>query len=310
MIRHVLTISAVCALTFSMAQLAPDREAFELPGDNTYPEGVAYAEDIGAFFVSGAGSGAIYRVDVATGEVTTVLEPGRAQFTTIGLAVDGDTLWVAGGMSGELLRFDDIGAETFESGAGPSASFMAPYAESTFLNDVVVGPDGTVYVTDSRQPFLFHLPPGETEFVPFVGFVDTPLEYTEGFNANGIVMSEDGSTLLVIQANVGRLFRIDVETEEVTEVDLGGTTLPGGDGMVLDGRTLYVVQNGADQISVVELGEDLSTGTVERTITDDRLASSATAALVGDRLLVTNAQFAAMQTGPELPFEVLVVPVE
>jgi sugar lactone lactonase YvrE len=310
MTRHLLAFSLLCTLTFTAAQIAPDRDAYELPGNDTYPEGIAYAEDIGAFFVSGAGSGAIYRVDIATGEATTLLEPGRAEFTTIGLAVDGDTLWVAGGMAGELLRFDDIGAETFEPGTGPSASFMGPYAEATFLNDVVVGPDGTVYVTDSRQPVLFHLPPGENEFVPFVEFLDTPFEYTEGFNANGIVMGEDGSTLLVIQANTGRLFRIDVETEEVTEVDLGGTTLPGGDGLVLDGQTLYVVQNGPDQISVVNLGDDLSTGTVERTITDERLASSATAALVGDQLLVTNAQFAAMQTGPELPFEVLVLPVE
>jgi hypothetical protein len=96
----------------------------------------------------------------------------------------------------------------------------------------------------------------------------------------------------------------------VTQIDLGGETVDSGDGLVLDGTTLYVVQNGPDQVSVVELSDDLSSGEVTRVLADESLTDAATAAQVGDVLLVTNAQFSAMQDEPELPFTVTVVPIE
>lgn len=307
--RLFAVLLPLLALAVAGAQVADDRTAYALPGETTFPEGIAYAPDLGAFFVTGAGSGAIYRVDLATGDATTVLEPGlRAGFTTIGATVDGTTLWVAGGGSGEVLRFDGVDAATFDAAAGPTRTYAA--AEAIFFNDLVVAPDGTVFVTDSNLPALFHIAPGADEATIFVEFGATPFEYVEGFNANGIAISSDGGTLIVVQANTGQLFRIDVATRGVTMIELAGGAVPGGDGLVLDGTTLYVVQNGADQVAVVELSSDLTSGTLAGVLTDERLSSAATAALVGDRLLVTNAQFTAMQTGPTLPFEVLVLPVD
>lgn len=309
--RPTAILVLLLATAFATAQIADDRTSYPLPGEGTFPEGVAFAPDLGAFFVTGAGSGAIYRVDLATGDATTVLEPGlRDGFTTIGLAVDGTTLWVAGGSRGEVLRFDGIDAASFDAAAGPTRTYASAPAEATFFNDLVVAPDGTVYVTDSNRPALFHIAPDADEATPFIEFAGTPFAYVEGFNANGIAITEDSGALLVVQANTGRLFRIDVAGGAVTQVDLGGVTVPGGDGLVLDGTTLYVVQNGADQVAVFELSDDFTRGTRTRVLTDDRLSSAATAALVGDRLLVTNAQFAAMQTGATLPFEVLVVPID
>ena len=48
---------------------------------------------------------------------------------------------------------------------------------------------------------------------------------------------------------------LDPATGEATEVDLGGASLTNGDGILLDGRTLYVVRNRLNQIAVVELDE-------------------------------------------------------
>jgi Cu-Zn family superoxide dismutase len=309
--RLFATLALPFALTFAAAQVPAERTAYPLPGEGTFPEGIAYAPDLGAFFVTGAGSGAIYRVDLATGEATTVLEPGlRAGFTTIGAKVDGTTLWVAGGGSGEVLRFDAVDAATFDAAAGPTRTYPSAPADATFFNDLAVASDGTVFVTDSNRPALFHVAPGAEEATVFVAFDGTPFGYVEGFNANGIAITPDGGTLVVVQANTGLLFRIDVATRAVTAIDLGGATVPGGDGLVLDGATLYVVQNGADQVAVIELSADLTSGTLARVLMDERLSSAATAALVGDRLLVTNAQFGRMQTGATLPFEVLVLPVD
>ena len=57
---------------------------------------------------------------------------------------------------------------------------------------------------------------------------------------------------------------------EATEIDLGGAAVPFGDGLVLEGRTLYVVQNQINQIGVVTLAPDLLSGTVGEPIVDSR----------------------------------------
>ena len=50
-------------------------------------------------------------------------------------------------------------------------------------------------------------------------------------------------TLLAVQSATGKLFTIDPKTGATKLIDLGGATLPNGDGILLHGRTLYVVQN-------------------------------------------------------------------
>ncbi len=302
-------LGLLLVIAFATAQVPADRDTYEIPGDSTFPEGIAVHASEGAFYVSGAGSGAIYRVDLATGEATPLLEPGsRGQFATIGLTVDDQgRLWAAGGGTGEILRFDDPNAASVDA---PSLVISTPPADATFLNDLVAAPNGDVYVTDSNRPTLFRVPAGTSEAEAFLDFAGTPFEYQDGINANGIAITDDGALLVVVAANTGRLYRIDLETRGVSEIALEGGPLTGGDGLVLDGRTLYVVQNGPDQVAVVTLSEDLTEGTIERTLGGDRLSSAATAALVDDQLLVVNAQFAAMETGPELPFTVAVVPTE
>ena len=67
-----------------------------------------------------------------------------------------------------------------------------------------------------------------------------------------------------------------------------------GDGLVLDGTTLYVIENYANQIAVVELAPDLATGQVTQLLTKEMYAFNipTTAAHWGDALYVVNARFA------------------
>lgn len=306
-------LSALCIIASvswqaAFAQGPSDHTDYALPGEGIFPEGIAVHEPSGTFFVSGAGSGGIYQVDIETGEAAVFLEPGiREAFTTIGLAVSGGQLWVAGGNSGQVLVYDIDSGERL-------GLYSTPEADARFLNDVVVTERGDAFITDSNRPVLWRVAAGnvvqapEGEAEDWLSFTGTPFEYVEGFNANGIVASDDGLTLIVVAANTGTLYKIDVESKEVTSIDLAGETVPGGDGLVLDGQTLYVVQNGADQVSVITLSDDFTSGSVERVIEDERLTDSATAALVGTNLLITNAQFSAMQGEPSLPFTVSVVP--
>jgi Cu-Zn family superoxide dismutase len=291
----------------ALAQEVPEGTTeYELPGDAVFPEGIAVHESSGTFFVSGAGSGGIYRVDIATGEATEFVAAGtRPQFTTIGLDVDDrGRLWVAGGGSGEVLVYDVESGEQL-------ATFTTPEADARFLNDVIVTGMGA-FVTDSNRPTLWHVPAdavesGGGEAEAWLDFTGTAFEYQEGFNANGIVANEDGSVLLIVSGATGALYRVDVATQEVAAVETGAT-FEGGDGLVLDGTTLYIVQNGADLVAVVQMSDDLTSGEVTGYIEDERLTDSSTAALVGEDLLVVNTQFSAMRGTPELPFTVSVVP--
>ena len=305
----VVVVLLVTLIVSAQATVPSERTEYELPNDRLFPEGIAVDEANGSFFVSAAGAGGILRVDLATGEVGEFLPLGsRAGFTTIGMDVDAaGRLWVAGGGSGEVLVFDTASGEQL-------ASFTTPDAPAMFLNDVITTDAGDAFITDSNRPVLWRVSAGAVEqgageAEAWLSFEGTAFEYQEGFNANGIVATPDGGTLIVVSGGTGALYRIDVASREVSAIDVA-QALPGGDGLILDGQTLYVVQNGADRVAVVELAADVGSGEVTGFIDDERLSSSATAALVGDRLLVVNAQFAAMQGTPTLPFTVSVLPAQ
>lgn len=286
------------AVGFGVAQ-APD--VWELPGDRVYPEGIAAAD--GAFYAGSTIDGTIFRADLATGAVRVFAEDGQP--TALGMAVDGDgMLWVAGGSTGNVYRYDTASGEA-------TGVFTTPPSGDIFLNDVAVGRDGSVYVTDSQRPILYRVPPRAAPgpMDAWIGFESTPLTYRQGFNANGIVVTEDSAWIVVIQTNTGRLFRIGVSDRSVTPIDVDAD-LTNGDGLVLQGRTLYVVRNRNEEIVPVRLSEDFASGEPGQPIRADALRFPTTAALADGGLLVVSSQFGAMGDGePELPFRVVRVPL-
>lgn len=290
--RHILGILLVSALGVAVAQ-APER--YDLPGEEVYPEGIVAAD--GTFYVGSTSDGTIFRGDVESGEVEVFAE--GLQHTAIGMTIDdAGNLWVAGGSSGNVYRYDtDTGELT--------GTFTTPEADSTFLNDLVVGPDGQVYVTDSMRPTLFRVAadaePGEME--SWLSFEGTAADFTEGFNMNGIVLTPDGQSLVVVKSNTGGLYRVDVADMSIHEIEVDAD-LSNGDGLVLDGQTLYVVQNAQGQILPVEMNEDFSAGNADEPITDASFQFPTTAALADGSLLVVNSQFDAQGGDPELPFNV------
>jgi hypothetical protein len=123
------------------------------------------------------------------------------------------------------------------------------------------------------------------------------------FEANGIVAANGGRTLLVDQTRTGKLFRIDAKTGVSTEVPLTGGDLANGDGMLLAGRTLYVVKNRSNEIAVVKLAGDLSSGTLERTITSPQFRVPTTIAALGKSLYAVNARFGTPAT-PDTDYDI------
>lgn len=274
---------------------------FDLPGDDVFPEGIVWYEEERAFFVSGARSGAIYRSDLESGKVEVFVSgENREPLTTIGLDVDRyGKLWVAGGASGRLFVFDARSAELQQT-------FSTPRAEDTFINDIVSGLSGDVYATDSLRPLLFRVRAGADEAESWLELSGTAFESrVEGSDANGIVITPDEAYLILVKTGTGQLFRVDTHNRQVLEIDLSGEFVTGGDGLVLDGQTLYVVRNADREVDVVELDDDLLSGRITSRMTDPTLRFPTTAAKVGDELLIVNSQFDVMDAGePRLPFTV------
>ncbi|MGB3635743.1 MAG: hypothetical protein WA982_17035 [Rubrobacteraceae bacterium] len=279
--------------------------AYELTGDQVYPEGVVYQQSSGDFFVGSTSNGEIFRgsVQEGGGEAEVFLEGEQNDRTSaIGLALDGDgRLFVSGGDTGRMFVYDTESSDLVDS--------FQNDRENTFVNDVTVVPSGDAYFTDSFSPVLYKLTAtdGGYEFEEWLDLTNTPIEYSDGFNLNGTVSTDDGRYLIVTHSTTGQLFRVDTESKEVAEIDLGDGEVA-GDGMVLDGQTLYAVTEG--EITQVEMSDDYATGTIENSFSDPSFKSPTTIAKYDDRLLVINSQFDARESGnPELPFTVSDVPI-
>jgi sugar lactone lactonase YvrE len=279
----------------------PDR--YILPGDAVFPEGIAFQESTGNFYVSSTTDGTIFRGHLKE-ETAEVFLPGgtHGRTTAVGLKVDHEgRLFIAGGGTGRIFIYD--------TATGKRIARFANRASPTFVNDVALTHDGAAYFTDSLSPFLYKVSTdeeGEFSFERWLDFTGTPLVYQTGFNVNGIVATHNGKYLIVVQSNTGKLFRITIATKKVVEIDLGGATLTNGDGLVLRSRALYVVRNALGVIAKVRLSDEFTEGRVVSETTDPSFAFPTTAAVARDRLLVVNSQFnrRGPPPTPVLPFTV------
>jgi sugar lactone lactonase YvrE len=258
------------------------------------PEGIAIGHGP-TFYVGSIPTGAIYRGDLRTGE-GRVLVPAAPGRQAIGLDVDRkNRLFVAGGPTGRAFVYD-----------APSGGLLAEYTlttGATFVNDVVVTRDGA-YFTDSLQQQLYRVPLGPggalgaaAETIPLSG----DITFVSGFNVNGIDATPNGRMLVVVQSNLGKLFTVDPRTGVADEIDLGGETVTAGDGILLDGKTLYVVRNQQNRIAVVRLARDLGSGTLLTHLTHPDFSVPTTIAEFGQRLYAVNARFGTPVT-PTTPY--------
>lgn len=286
-------------------------ERWTFPADEAvYPEGVAYHAGNGDFFISSTANGAIYRSN-AWGDDRNleVFLPGGAdgRTTAVGMKVNPQgQLFISGGSTGMIWMYDAVTGRllsTFDNGY-----------ESTFINDVTIAADGAAYFTDSINPVIFRIAPDANGVFQFTFWRDlrgTALEYTTGFNLNGIAATEDGKYLIVVQSNTGKLWRIATADGAVSEIVLaGGDRMTSGDGLLLVGQNLYVARNSLNLIVTVRLAPDFASGQQVGSFTNSAFQYSTTIAQAGNRLLVVNSQFNRRNTNnPEMPFSVVGVPM-
>ena len=260
------------------AQPFPDQIA--LP-DGFRPEGIATGRGATAY-VGSLADGDIRALNLRTGTGRTISEGDGTQ--AVGMKLDHrGRLWVAGGMDGDAKVVDTRSGEVLAT---------YDFAETpTFVNDVVLN-DGAAWFTDSQRAVLYRVPAGknlagEPTEVPLGG----EWQQLPGFNANGITTTPDRAALLVVQSVTGFLFRVDPATGDATRVDLGGYLLTNGDGLLVDGRTLYAVQNQLNKVAVLRLDKAGTTGRLVDTLTSASFDVPTTVAKFGKALYLPNARF-------------------
>jgi Cu-Zn family superoxide dismutase len=283
-----------------------------LPDTVAFPEGVAYDAAANALYTASAQDGTVVRVDAASGAsqiitpAGTLLPAGSTTFPgPLGMTVDGNRLWIAGGFTGKMWAVSTTDGAVLKEATVPTAP-------RSLINDVVVV-GSAAYFTDTFVPTLWRISLqggaiGEPE--PWLDLQGTAIDYAgDGPKLNGITATADGQSLVVVHMGQGRLFKIDIASKAIAAIDTAGEDLTGADGLVLDGHTLYVVRQTANQIATLTTAHDLSSATVVARFSDG-LAWPATAARVGDNLVVVNTQFNTREGNTTTrPFTLLRVPV-
>jgi sugar lactone lactonase YvrE len=299
MLRRVgvplLTAVLAATLVAPSAAAAPSfPTTFPLP-NGFQPEGIAIGPGPFAFFGSRA-DGSIYRANLTTGRGEIVSEgPGTP---SVGVKTDArGRLFVSGGNAGN--------ARVIDTRTGKILRSYQLASGASFVNDVVLTPSAA-WFTDSVNQVLYKLPlrhgrlPDRAETVPITG----DLVYEEGFNANGLTRTPDGKGLLVVQSNTGGIFR--VSTSGVSREVALSEPMTNGDGMLLRGRTLYVVQNQQNTVSVLRVDRGATAARVVDKLTDPWFDVPTTVGAFAGRLYLPNARF---NTPPEptTPYQVVAI---
>lgn len=289
MFRRRTFLSAALALpaaaTLAPAVASADSNSFpttlNLP-NGFQPEGIAISGRF-AYFGSLA-DGRILRVNLIDGS-SKVISPAVGT-PSVGLKSDGRRLFVSGGPAGDARVIDQRSGEVL-------AHFQFASAP-TFINDVTLT-ERAAWFTDSNQAFLYGVPLRGGHLAAQAEVIRLPLSgdfvLAPGFNTNGIAQTPDHRALLIVQSNTATVFRVDPRTGVARKVDLGGEPATAGDGILVLGNTLFVVQNQLNRVSVFRLNSAGTSGRLVERLTDPGLDIPTTAAAFGNRLYLANARF-------------------
>lgn len=168
-VRHAVALGAA-AIFLSLGTVGTARAEtapISLPA-NSFPESVTSTSD-GTLYVGSFNLGGVTKV-APGGKPEQLVKPGAGgSRSTLGVLADekSGTLYVCSNDlsgSGVAGPSDTKGAwlKTFDLKSGAPQGSFALSTPKSFCNDIVVGSDGTAYVTDSFAPIIYSLKPGGT----------------------------------------------------------------------------------------------------------------------------------------------------
>jgi hypothetical protein len=212
------------------------------------PEAARFDPELGVYFVANIngdplgkdGNGYISRI-TRDGQVDSLkfIAGGRGGArldAPKGMAIAGDTLWVA----------DIDVARAFNKRSGKPITTVSMAKEAKFLNDAAVGPDGAIYFTDTGTNRVFRVADGKATVA---------LEFKELQGPNGITWDSAASKFVIVPFQGKSIYRW-APGDSVPAVVAEG---PGQmDGIEALGEGRFVVSTWADSSLFVLEGDKIT----------------------------------------------------
>lgn len=315
---NIPALTLLCVFTFGSTSFAENSE-IALPGDRAYPESITAAPD-GTLYVSSPAVGGVWRIKPSSGMVEEWIKPGAfGSRSTLGVMVDNkaNLLWVCSN------DFSSIGipgpssvpgsfVKGFDLSSGEGRVSAALPGKATLCNDMVVGADGSLFVTNSLAPQILRLKPGSTQLELWL---ESPVfEQPPGGapGLDGIAFGGDGN-LYVNTFAKGDFFRVEIKDGapgKVTKLQ-PSRSLKLPDGLRSAGGQTFVMAEGGGTVDKISVnGDSVDVQTIK-----DGIAVPTSVALVGQTLWVAEGQlphlFEPAKSGPpHLPFKIIGVPMQ
>lgn len=224
----------------------------ELPGRTGIVEGIAFRDKTGDLFFSDVHHRCIWRRD-RDGRVARFSAEDEELLGIFGIAIDEqrNTLWAAMSavpeMSGYTPEMKGYAALAEFNLATSELRRVVPVTvdgRDHGLGDLCLGPDGSVYATDSKAPVIWLLAPESEELQKVI---DSPV-----FGSlQGIVL--EGRTLVVAD-HLNGLFTVEIATGNINALPPPkDATLVGLDGIVTVPGGIVAIQNGVEPQRVLRI---------------------------------------------------------
>jgi streptogramin lyase len=307
------------ALAFTMGSTAAALAApsiVTLPGNQAYPESVTSTSD-GTLYVGGFATGGVLRARPGASQAEPWIKPGAyGSRSTLGVLADeaSQTLWICsndmsamgvpgpGSAKGSAL----IG---FDLATGEGKISVKLPGTKTLCNDIAVGPDKSVYVTNTFAPQILRLRPGSKDLEVWAENPSfNPPE--NGGGLDGLAFGGDGN-LFVNTFTKGELFRVDVKdgkAGKVTKLQSSQPTALTDAIRPVQGNTFLMIEGNGKLDRVTITGDNASIDTLK-----DGFNGPTGVTLAGETAWVSEGQLpylldpAKKAQGPTLPFKLYAV---
>jgi streptogramin lyase len=242
-----------------------------IPGDRAFPESITSTSN-GTLYIGSLAGGGVMRVRPRSSRAELWIQPGAYDSrSTFGVLADegSNTLWVCsndasamgvpgpGSAKGSSLKGFDL-----TTGVGKISASLP--GTRTLCNDIAVGPDHAVYVTNTLAPQILRLNPGAKELE--VWETDPRFEPPlKGGGLDGIAFGSDGN-LYVDTFTKGELFRVDVRNGAADGVTRLQTSRPLvlADGLRrLRGNAFLMIEGAGNLDDVTVHGDEASIETIQ-----------------------------------------------